>query len=94
MVMGHASIVQYQSLLLLKGKGQEFGLKESHALNAFMETVQRIVKKMGHRTFSKPDIAEKSKGLAGIPAPGAGEDVVCPDCDCSEDASGLEFCGS
>lgn len=31
-------------------------------------------------TLSKPATAEKSKGFVGIPVPGAGAALLCPDC--------------
>ena len=41
-------------------------------------------------TLSKPDIAEKSKGLGGNPVAGP-EAALCPACESFEDVSSLEF---
>lgn len=73
---------------------QQLLLYHMQWVNLYMETWQSIVKEGEQCTLSKPDIAEKSKGFGGIAAPGAGEDVLCPDCGCSEDASVAELLGS
>lgn len=42
-------------------------------------------------TLSRPVIAEKSNGLGANPAPGEVGDLLDPDCDSPEDASGFEL---
>ena len=48
-------------------------------------------KERRYRTLSRPVMAEKSKGLAGNPAPGGEASLLCSDCASPEDVSDLEF---
>ena len=58
--------------------------------NKKIETEYQGKERRNH-TLSRPVMAEKSKGLAGIPAPGGEASLLCSDCASPEDVSDLEF---